>query len=136
MPCARCASETLEATYLGPVSVFRCSTCEGHWFGQGELIACLRSPAIPYLADRWQAAQVPVVRVTGPARCPVCDIDLTRRRPVELGKAAVDLCSRCGGTWLDGQEIRQAFHARTLGRPIWVQWWDAIEQVVAFWRRS
>ena len=136
MHCPRCVNVILEPSYLGPVSVHRCATCDGHWFDRGLLVACLRSPAVAYLAERWRGATPPVVPVTGPASCPVCELELKRRRPQELGDAAVDLCARCGGTWLDGREIRTAFHARSLGRPPWDQWWEALQQVVAFWRRS
>lgn len=136
MDCPRCESTPVEASYLGPVLAYRCGVCDGHWFARGELITCLRSPAVGYLVQRWLDAPAPVVKITGAPRCPVCDLELRRQRPVELGKAAVDVCGRCGGTWLDGHEIRLAFHARTRGRPPWSQWWDALEQVVGFWRRS
>lgn len=107
MECPRCEATYLERSYLGATAVERCPTCYGHFFERGELAAFLKSPTVGYFADHFAGMQIPAVRIKGGAACPTCEVQLRRSRPAQLKAAAVDVCPRCGGTWLDGVEMQR-----------------------------
>jgi Zn-finger nucleic acid-binding protein len=130
MHCLRCDDAYLESTYLGATAVDRCPACMGHWFARGELAAFLKSPTVGYFADQYATFKIPAVRVTRAPACPGCGVTLKRARPAQLSQAAVDVCSRCGGTWLDGVELQRVLVTQIKGKSLVRQAIEIIEQVV------
>ena len=114
--CPRCDDAYLEHTYLGAVAVDRCPACMGHWFRRGDLAELLKSPTLSYVASHFGGMGLPAVRVTAPPECPRCAIGLKRARPAQLNQAAVDVCPRCGGTWLDGVELQRVLAKQARGK--------------------
>lgn len=133
--CPRCEDAYLEATYLGATAVDRCPVCMGHWFRRGALAEFLKSPTLEYFANHYAQLRVPAVQVSAAAHCPTCEVALRRARPKQLAEAAVDVCPRCGGTWLDGIEIQRVLLAQTKGKGFFRWVVDTIEFVVTSgWR--
>lgn len=133
--CPRCEDAYLEGTYLGATAVDRCPACMGHWFRRGELAEFLKSPTLEYVANHYTQLRIPAVQVSRAAQCPSCDVALRRARPKQLGEAAVDVCPRCGGTWLDGVEMQRVLVSQTKGKGF-IRWvLETIEFVVTSgWR--
>lgn len=128
--CPRCDDAYLEGTYLGAIAVERCPACMGHWFQRGDLASFLKSPTVGYFADSYVALRMPAVKVKGPATCPGCEVALRRARPSQLNQAAVDVCPRCGGTWLDGVELQRVLETQVKGKGVIRSLWETIEFVV------
>ena len=131
MECPRCEATYLERTYMGAIASERCPTCYGHFFARGDLAAFLKSPTVGYFAEHMAALPIPSVRVKGAAVCPKCEVTLRRSRPAQLNQAAVDVCPRCGGTWLDGIEIQRVLvkQVKEKGPIQWIL--DTIEFIVS-----
>lgn len=137
MHCLRCDDAYLEGTYLGATAVDRCPACMGHWFARGELASFLKSPTVGYFADQYATLKIPGVRITGAPDCPGCDVSLKRARPAQLAQAAVDVCPRCGGTWLDGVEIQRVLVTQVKGKGLVRQALEIIDFVVGLaWKNK
>jgi Zn-finger nucleic acid-binding protein len=107
--CPRCGAE-LDPCSATPttggttVTLDLCVQCRGLWLERSELAAIC--PTLSDLPDRRDEIALLGAHGTGIPRCPECPPDASGLMPYEfdvLG-AKVDLCTRCGGVWLDGDE--------------------------------
>jgi Zn-finger nucleic acid-binding protein len=75
-----------------------CTACHGHWLEPGELARLTEVLLEIRPVSLAQAQQRPM-------RCPKClEIEMSKvalRDP----KAGVDVCPKCHGTWLDGNDL-------------------------------
>ncbi|MFH1414961.1 MAG: zf-TFIIB domain-containing protein [Elusimicrobiota bacterium] len=86
------------------LEVDQCFVCKGVWFDKGEFekyntdkLTIIDSPALGGDLDRELD--------TRKGKCPRCDIELDKT-PYEKDRSiTLDVCSQCGGTWLDSTEI-------------------------------
>jgi|GEM_PF-619671 len=101
MNCPKCPSVRLEPfELLGKVSVDHCPSCDGMYFQKGEMGTYLKfSTDVPNYKDLLKAAAFSCI-------CPECSGRMKELKYVPGEDLTIDLCDRCGGIWLDGQEIR------------------------------
>jgi Zn-finger nucleic acid-binding protein len=128
----------MAGTYLGPVHAHLCPECAGVFFGRGTLSELLRSHHLEYLGPQIEALNASIPKVEARAECPVCfgGLPLTRHRPEKLAGVAIDVCKRCGGTWVDGVEFKRLVRFYTKGRNVFTRLWDTIEFVLGTARKS
>ena len=105
MECPRC-DDVLEAAALEGEQIDKCPSCNGLWFGQGELRVS-RDAAEPDLRwldfeiwkhmDHFRFSVLPFI-------CPQCTIPMVA---VSYGDTdvEVDCCPQCQGIWLDVGEF-------------------------------
>lgn len=82
-----------------------CGACGGAWFDKGEWTMYLErrleaGPKPPKMTEANR--KIYDARV---ATCPRCSVSLEHKK---RGNATVDVCSACGGMWLDGGEYPTA----------------------------
>ncbi|MEP6754907.1 MAG: zf-TFIIB domain-containing protein [Chthonomonadales bacterium] len=97
-----------------------CITCHGLYFGKGELDRVLEAglEIIQLLrlnvGDGLGAYVGRGVNEELLARCPNCHIAMDRT-PLGKGNAVlIDVCKKCGGTWLDAGELISAYEKLTI----------------------
>ena len=97
--CPRCwvAMEKEKLPVFGPdIEVDRCPQCEGVWFDPGELSRAVGKRLGDYLTKHIGT------KSDSQLVCPRCGglMDLEYAEDVE-----VDACIKCGGAWLDADEL-------------------------------
>ncbi|MBN1389594.1 MAG: zf-TFIIB domain-containing protein [Candidatus Thermoplasmatota archaeon] len=98
--CPRCRTE-LYIVERGGESLDVCSECHGIWFDPRELEGLVGEDSPVEL----------LIRITGSLKgeellCPVCDMKMVTK---EVYDVYVDLCEKCGGTWLDAGETEKVW---------------------------
>ncbi len=118
LPCPRCSvglSERRVAPTGGgsPVLVHLCGDCQGLWLDSFVLDAVC--PTLSHLPDRRLEVTLLGHEGKGAPSCPRCAI-----APYEFTILGVDidLCARCGGVWLDGDEYEEAMLGEGPATPI------------------
>jgi Zn-finger nucleic acid-binding protein len=102
MNCPKCESSVLVEYRVKKTGtrVDRCPSCKGLWFDDGELAEVIGVPSAGRL-------KVPEGTVAQPqVRCPRCS------EPLRLfcypgTMTLIDMCSGCGGVWLDEHELQE-----------------------------
>jgi Zn-finger nucleic acid-binding protein len=102
--------ELYKSKYFGekklqyPMEFDQCFVCGGLWFDEGELekyiakkLRTMNSPSLGADLD----ARLDVKK----AQCPRCRTELTPLPHPHNSAVMMDLCSKCGGVWLDSTEI-------------------------------
>jgi len=127
----------MAGTYLGPVHAQLCGVCAGAFFGRGTLSELLRSHHLEYLHPQIEALNASIPKIERQAECPVCfgGLPLKRHRPDKLGGVAIDVCTRCGGTWVDGVEFKRLIRFYAKGRNVLTRLWETIEFVIGTARK-
>ena len=118
MNCPKCDAMELTAVSMpiedrgvpgpapSPVSldVDQCPSCSGIWFDPEEL-------------DKFLGAKLSLPKATPASdadldakggRCPRCALALARKPSRYDPKVSVDVCGKCGGTWIDAAELARA----------------------------
>jgi Zn-finger nucleic acid-binding protein len=82
-----------------------CGKCGGQFFDSGEMFAAFGIKADP---SYWDRAETGGAVKTGERHCPECDTFLLVQ-DVAYGGAQVEIdrCGKCGGIWLDKNEIEK-----------------------------
>lgn len=101
LDCPRCALRMSEASATSPsgaaVVVDGCGRCGGAWIKPDRL------PAVaPRLAETAARAAPAGRRGAGITACPGC---LEAPLEIPVGRLLIDLCTQCGGVWLDSGEL-------------------------------
>ena len=94
----------------GPLQVESCSECKGLWISHTSLIAFKSLDRLvedpDFRESLFAVNRLPdgssIERSSGPLQCPSCPVELEQR---ETGTAAIDVCLRCGGMWLEASEL-------------------------------
>jgi len=108
MTCPRCRNVQLverRATPPGagaPFTLYACEVCKGLWL-DAHVQAAL-CPTVAHLPERSLEVSLLGRRGEGISSCPRCQV-----APVEFTvlDVPIDLCTRCGGVWLDGDEYEE-----------------------------
>ena len=89
---------------MGNERVDVCPTCSGAFFDDGELerINRLISLFEKAVLDEDDIPSVPDGEIQRAVTCPA---DGEPMHPQEVGGVIIDVCSHCGGYWLDGGEL-------------------------------
>ena len=120
MNCPKCGDTPLTAVSMpvedrsvpgpapSPVSleVDQCPTCSGVWFDPAELDKYL-SAKVKLSVPKATAASDAELDAKA-ASCPRCAVALSRRPAPYNPKLGVDVCGKCGGTWIDAAELGHA----------------------------
>jgi uncharacterized protein len=112
MRCPRC-DKTLEAMEYEDMLIHTCDVCGGEFISGDSLGQIVRLKAESFSAELIEAleSQTPIFGLAvddiAPADCPVCEEAM---QPVNYGGdsgVCVDKCPRCGGVWLDTEELEK-----------------------------
>ena len=120
MDCPKCRSTALtsvsvpveDRTVPGPKSatsgleIDECPDCGGVWFDPEELDKFLDAKVRLAEAPEGAVARAAEVDAEG-GGCPRCASPLSRQPARSNPHLNVDVCGRCGGTWVDGAELEQ-----------------------------
>ncbi len=107
MKCPRCDKE-LETRTIGTVEVDECVGCKGIWFDEDELRKAKNATDADLNwmdfelwkhQDRFHVA-------TKPIACPRCNVEMAAI-DYDKSKVEVGYCTKCKGTWLDGDEFKK-----------------------------
>lgn len=128
-PCPACRSD-LRVFEVEGLQLDTCPACRGIWFDGGELEGVVAKGALQALLDGAagrpgqckgcgakleRVAECPKCRLAAPA-CPECG-----NAPLSVGTVrgvAVDVCTPCGGLWLDAGELEKIAGAEGKARLI------------------
>jgi Zn-finger nucleic acid-binding protein len=83
-----------------PVPFASCRHCDGIWFSR-EAIDKGGKPVLPPLSKQRRTKVAPAMH----RACPQCSIELDAE---SVDDVVIDICSRCGGVWLDPGEYQAA----------------------------
>ncbi len=110
MKCPKCTTETLHEISVEGVTVDRCYVCDGVWLDSQELNQLLAEDArhVAELRRGKFASQAEGKR----GSCPREAVELLRVYSAIDRSVVLDVCSECGGIWLDGGEFEKLFSAR------------------------
>jgi Zn-finger nucleic acid-binding protein len=114
MRCPRCGGELRTITYEGS-NIETCPDCEGEWLDRGELIQIVRTVEKsfpPEMRDSLDALNENIFTVDESLQnqlsCPKCpDTELNRFNYASSSGVALDKCPKCGGIWLDKDELEK-----------------------------
>ncbi len=98
--CPKCAFTPLEPRLSSGLSLDECPKCGGRWYDAGELERAVLDPAA---FQRAGGAALTSPR-PGKAICPRCHENMTNGGLLSP-HLRVDRCGKCGGVWLDKNEI-------------------------------
>jgi Zn-finger nucleic acid-binding protein len=84
--------------------VDRCPECRGVFLDEGELGTIVKMVEIFREIDL-DEADIDNIPKADLSRSLVCPADGAPMEPVDLSGVVVDICSECGGIWLDGGEM-------------------------------
>ena len=91
-------------TDLHGESVDRCAQCNGIFFDKGELASLIRM--VKFFRElTLEEKDIPSTETETGEKLVDCPNDNASMLPTDFGLAVVDICSECGGVWLDGGEI-------------------------------
>ncbi len=104
-----------------PVVIDQCPVCQGIWFDKGELERILKNhvqfddemPEKDFHFE-WKDDYLDLKR----AKCPRCKKELERINAADDDRVVTDYCMDCGGTWLDGGELRELMRGGPIHRAI------------------
>jgi len=123
--CPKCLG-VLEHKEVGelkgePVFIDQCPLCQGIWFDKGELWKVLKGQIT---FDQEEAEKDFRPDFTGDvfdlkeAQCPCCHKRMERVKSLQDDRVQTDYCLSCGGTWLDGGEVRLLMRGGPLKRAV------------------
>jgi len=100
--CPKCRKEPMRPETFEGIEIDRCPVCKGLFFDKGELEAML-AKGEGNVADTLGFNAISDAMDAIAAQCPRCD----RRMDPMVGAANVrmDVCSKCGGVFLDQGEL-------------------------------
>jgi hypothetical protein len=110
MQCPKCKESQLVAKRVtkAGIEVNICPACHGAWFDAGELES-VTSAAV-------RQVPLPPAARAGLRACPRCEAPMFYfNYPQTL--VTVDMCRKCRGLWLDGDELRKIITARQAPKP-------------------
>ena len=89
---------------MGGASVDVCGGCHGTWFDSGEMFMAFGAAADP---SAWDRPETGGVVKAGTLQCPRCEQVVMQAQDVshEGKHVEIDRCGKCGGIWLDRDEI-------------------------------
>jgi Zn-finger nucleic acid-binding protein len=101
--CPRDRTLTTE-TVMGDAKVDVCGKCRGIFFDSGEMFAASGIAADP---SSWDRPETGGVVKEGTLRCPRCEHVVMQAQDVTLDDkhVEIDRCGKCGGIWLDDDEL-------------------------------
>lgn len=104
MSCPRCESALGRITAAG-VELDQCTKCSGIWLDRGEMAKLTfraEQQEIQSISDKaGYVSTLPPLKPGTKLSCPVCKGE-PGMVTLPVGGASVDLCQKCGGTWMDG----------------------------------
>jgi len=105
MKCPKCKTESFVAFFVQQVEVDRCSSCNGIWFDEQELVHLLTEDArqLTPLREGEEKAELDARR----GGCPRDNSSLLRVYSSLNRSVIVDACPQCRGIWLDGGEFEK-----------------------------
>ena len=89
---------------MGDATVDVCGTCHGTFFDSGEMFMAAGISADP---STWDRTETGGAVKEGALRCPRCESAVMKAQDVthEGKHVEVDRCGKCGGIWLDKDEL-------------------------------
>jgi Zn-finger nucleic acid-binding protein len=131
MSCPRCNSKLDRVTAAG-VELDQCTKCGGIWLDRGEMAKLTfraEQQEIQSLSDKaGYVSTLPPLKPGTKLSCPICTGD-QGMVTLPVGGASVDMCQRCGGTWMDGGVLEVAL--RTIVGGVQSDKIDALLGIVA-----
>lgn len=125
LECPKCIG-LLETKEVGEmekhaVLIDQCPMCQGVWFDEDELGKVLKLklgfddevPEEDFHQD-WKNDVFDLKK----AKCPRCKKDMQRVKGLQDSRVITDYCLECGGTWLDGGEIRELMRGGPIKRAL------------------
>jgi len=125
LDCPKCLGR-LEVKEIGemqrmPVYIDQCPVCMGIWFDEGELEKILQLK-IEFDDERVEEEFRLDLKDSHldlkEAKCPRCREKMERVKAPKDDRVITDYCLKCGGTWLDGGEIRVLMRGGALHRGV------------------
>ncbi|MBD3263729.1 MAG: hypothetical protein GF375_01340, partial [Candidatus Omnitrophica bacterium] len=106
--CPRCGEEMKEFEYAGTgVMLDRCPKGHGFWLDKGELEKS--QIVMEFYKKGSKSMEVSEDSKPTDRICPTCGENL---REKEYEGVMIDVCARCGGVWLDDEELPQIIEKR------------------------
>ena len=110
LKCPKCGADTEEFEYAGTgVMLDRCVKGDGFWLDKGEL------EKMQIMMEYYKKINAPAAVEEGAGlkvtekNCPVCKKKMVEK---EYEGVPIDICSACGGVWLDKDELYQIIEKR------------------------
>ncbi|PKN21114.1 MAG: hypothetical protein CVU65_17495 [Deltaproteobacteria bacterium HGW-Deltaproteobacteria-22] len=133
MHCPKDQSEMFKKNYEKDVEVDICTECGGIWLDHGELEAIQSIRENDYREQvkeapnfLRQAEELARQKESPLLTCPHCAVEMARREYGYTSQILIDVCSYCGGVWLDPGELSalEIFFERSrveaANRPHWI----------------
>ena len=125
LDCPKCVGllETKEVGELQKYAVVidQCPMCKGIWLDEGELSKLLKDKLgfddeVPEeeFHQHWKDDFFDLKK----AKCPRCKKEMQRVKSAQDSRVTTDYCLECGGTWLDGGEIRELLRGGPIHRAL------------------
>lgn len=111
--CPCCSTETLVAYSIDDHELEKCTTCEGIWFDEPELMAYIEAHAedstkafklISEESHRGESARY----------CHDCQKPMVKHELLENHSTEIDACHSCNTFWIDIEEIKHVQHSHDL----------------------
>ena len=108
-----------------PIYIDQCFSCSGIWFDEGEFEKMM---ALKLQADDdvelkdFNPSMIGDELDLKKADCPRCKKEMNRISSPQDGRVKIDYCLGCGGTWLDGGEIRLLLRGGPIKRGLKFLW--------------
>ncbi len=111
MKCPRCSQALRQVSYEG-VLVDTCDGCHGEWLDKAEITRINKARDVVFSAEdqaKIEGAKQAVFKEVAQAQksliCPRCNVAMNTFNYAYDSGVMIDQCSKCGGTWLDDQEL-------------------------------
>ena len=112
MKCPRDQVDLERSTYEAAIEIDRCERCGGVFLDRGELEVLQATVERDY-RDELAAApdlvggahSMALAAARPPVECPRCAVPMERREHGYSSQILIDVCSQCGGVWLDRGEL-------------------------------
>jgi len=103
MRCPR-DGQFLEGTDYKKVTIDYCKYCNGSWLDKSELAAITKKDRdILSSSDEAELSSLPA----SPFKCPRCGGNVVVTHYTKKNEVEIDLCTGCGGIWLDTDELKE-----------------------------
>jgi len=107
--CPRCGKDLQEFDYAGiGVMIDRCPEGDGFWLQEGEL-SKLQILMEWHRGSIKPKPQEPQVEPSGERNCPRCRQKMLKK---EYEGVSIDICEKCGGIWMDKDELYHVLEKR------------------------
>jgi len=123
LECPKCVGMMKEfevGELEGPgIHIDQCQMCEGIWFDEGELDRVLQLKLkFEKTAEMFRGDIIGSEMDLKEAKCPRCKEIMERISSPNDDRVKMDYCLKCGGSWLDGYEIRLLQRGNVLKRAV------------------